>query len=613
MTEGGWSFQVERIPLDGLSIDAGQRLGMVIVQPDYALDADGTVPFRISAAYRQAQQYLIERAFQIRAVESQDRGVPVSFIVFPEAAVPAHDPDGLDCLRQQMEQAEGEVVFVGGLEGLNPQEAGDLADRFAPGFDGAKPDFDAAGAFVNVCVIAVKWADGRLGWHFQAKLAPSHWEQGQSMARGKRVLYFDAPHVKFLCQICFDHIAAQGHEPLSSALCDKLIEKIHPNTATLDFVFVPQFNPQPNHPSVRQNTGLLLNQRDRELKNDMMALVFANKAAAVQEPSEYGRSGFHYRAGRWRPSTDDIGPKGYELYESDSVTSAVFRKRTQAIHVATLVPPGHNVGDSRNPRQPLDNPRSYLVADGCDPVSCSCLPGTAGSAGTFVECDCLPCKLRDTMLRNLPNTDTRNRWTGPDASQSALLASRYDEIRQRLLVLRCARARDLLNLLFLHREGGTRNPDMWIESVEMDAVCELAAAMSVLCARGQVEFDAEPQWTATLGSAVAVVVLDGENASNCQDLGARYLQQYETYRAGARSRPVLIVALRSTGRVEPIVARFQPRVDKSRRRGPFTGTSPYDEAARVRAFLCRDDLFQEARRALSLGDYLATALGGIGA
>ena len=169
MTDSSWDFEVVRVDLDGLGIDAGQRLGMVIAQPEYELNPDAAVPFRISDESREAQKDLIEKAFKIRAAENQQRNVPIPFVLFPEASIPVSDPDGLDCLRQEMEQVQEDVIFIGGLEGLSPQEAQGVADRFVLGVDAARPVF-AAGAFVNVCVIAVKPANGRLGWHFQAKL-----------------------------------------------------------------------------------------------------------------------------------------------------------------------------------------------------------------------------------------------------------------------------------------------------------------------------------------------------------------------------------------------------------------------------------------------------------
>lgn len=608
MTGDDWDFQVERIDLDGLDIDAGQRLGVVVVQPNYEVEADGAVPFQISAAYRAAQKDLIEKAFQIRAAESEERNVPIPFVLFPEISIPARNPEGLDCLRQQVERVQGDVIFIGGLEGLTGRELEALVNAFPPNIEIARPDFDAAGAFVNACVIAVKPAGGELGWHFQAKVVPSQWEQGRNMARGKRVLYFVAPRLSFVCQICFDHIAAQGREPLNPALCRRLIEKTQPDAATLDFVFVPQYNPQPDATSFRQNTGRLLNHQHRAFKNDMTAIVVANRAASVQEPSKYGRSGFHYKAGRWQIPNSDVGPKSYELCDSDVVTSAVFRKRTRAIHVTTLVPASHNVGNSGNLRRPLENPRSYLIGEECDAAQCSCLPGTPCEVGRFVECDCLPCKLHDSLLRDLPNTDSNaHRWTGADDNQSALLVLHYDEIRQRLLVLSCKRAADLLDLLFFHRQGGKGNPDTWEDTVQVDAVRELAAAMSVLRERGRIDFNSEACWTAVLEDGFAVSVLDGDNTFSCRDLAAKYLQQYGDYACKRRSHPVLIVALRSTGRVDPIVEEFQPRYSEPRNRGPFEGSSPY-EPARMRAFVCRDDLFQNARRAPVLGDFLGDVM-----
>jgi len=606
MPNDGWDFQVQPIDLHGLGVDAGRRLGMVVVQPKYELDPDGVVPFRLSESWREAQIGLIEQAFQIRAAESQERDAPIPFILFPEAAIPVVGPDGLDCIRRQMEQVQAEVIFIGGLEGLSRQEAQEVADRF----DAAKPVF-GVGAFVNLCVIVIKSAEGRLSWHFQAKLRPSQREQRRNMAHGGRVLYFVAPRVAFLCQICFDHIAQDGEEQLNRALCRQIIETTRPRAATLDFVFVPQCNEHPNHASFRQNTSFLVNYEDRAFPNGIPTVVVVNRAAALQELPEYGRSGFHYATGRWQPPITDIGPKGYALYDLDDVTSAVFRKRTPAIHVATLVPPSHNIRDPGNPRHPMDTPRSYLIGDACDDSLCSCLPGTRCAVGTYIECDCLPCKLRDGLVGNLPRTDAKkHRWIGSNADQSALIEWHYREIRQRLLALKCQRAVDLLDLLFLGHEGGKRNPDRWEDEAEVDGVRELAAALSVLRERGQIDFQTAARWTAMLEDSVAVAVLDGGNSSDCRDLAAKYLQQYGHYPPAARSIPVLIVALRSKGRVTPLVERFQPEYTEPRIRLPFAGHNPY-EPARVRAFLCRDDLFEEAKRAPAVGDYLSHAMEGI--
>ncbi len=599
MPNNGWDFQVQRITLNALDVDASKRLGMIIVQPDYGLEPDGEPSFRISERHRQTQYDLIEQAFQIRAAESPERGVPIPFIVFPELAIPVAGPHGLDCLCQQMEQAQGEVIFIGGLEGLSPQEAHAVADHF----EVERPDF-SAGSFVNLCVIVVKSADGQVRWHFQAKLRPSQWEQPRNMACGQRVFYFVAPNVAFLGQICFDHIAQEGEQTLNSTLRRQIIEAASPDAAPLDYLFVPQYNEKPNAPSFRENTNRLVNFQHRLFHNNMMATVVANKAATLQESPKFGRSGFHYAKGRWQVSKTDIGPNGYELYDSNSVTSAVFRKRTPAIHVATLVPATDNIGNPGNQRQPLETPRTYLIGDGCDSVLCAHLPGTQGPTGAYVECDCLPCKLRDSLLEELPTKDNMgHRWKGSDDGQSALIKSHYGDIRQSLLTLNCQRAVKLLDLLFLAHEDRYRNPDKWRKRIERDGVCEFASAMSVLREHCQMQFDIDSCWTAVLDNGVAITVLDGAGSLSYSRLATQYLRQHQGYSPAARSKPVLIVALRSTGHVDQIVAEFPFDFTQTQNRGLFNRDSIY-EPARVRAFVCRGDLFEEARESTDLGNYL---------
>jgi len=612
MTNGGWDFEVVRVDLDVLGVDAGQRLGMVIVQPEYKLVPDAEVPFRISDECREAQKGLIEKAFQIRAAESIERSVPIPFILFPEASIPVCGQDSLDYLRQQIEQAQGEIIFIGGLEGLSPQEAQEVTNRFVPSVDAARPTF-TAGAFVNLCVIAVKSANGQLSWYFQAKLRPSQWEQPRNMAHGHRVLYFIAPQVAFLCQICFDQIAAQGEEAFNATLCRQLIKKTQHSAATLDFVFVPQCNPKVEDISMRQNRSCLLNHQDRAFKNDMTAVVVVNKATNVQEPSEYGRSGFHYRAGRWQIPTLDVGPKGYELYDLDGVTSAVFRKRTPAIHVATLVPPSYNVGNSGNPRQPLENPRSYLIREGCDATPCSCLPGTTLAVGTFVECDCLPCKLRDTLLATLPANDEKRRWQGSDAGQSQLLGQHYGKIRKDLLMLGASRARELVDLLLsMHdpNKGNRNNPDLWT-SLQFEAVVELLSALSVLAELQPVNFNAPPWWTAWLGESFAVAVLDGvDDWHFWQKMELEYRKKFEGqyYHPDARRKPVLLAALRSRGQVQPFVKRSWLEITEPADQNRLGDEDSYTKPTPLRFYVCQSGLFDEARQAPTIKTFLESEM-----
>jgi len=604
-----WDFQVGRIDLDGLGVDAGQRLGMVFAQSEYELIPDGEVPFRISDAFRNSQKELIEKAFQIRHAESRERGVPIPFVMFPEAAIPVCGPDGLEFLRQQLETLQEEVIFIGGLEGLSPKEAEEVADRFAPDVDAARPAF-AAGAFANICVIAVKSTRKGLRWHFQAKLRPSPWEQPRNMAPGQRVLYFVAPQVSFLCQICFDHIAAQGEESVNTVLFSKLIESTQPNAATLDFVFNPQCNPQPEHLSMRKNTSLLLNYQNRALKNDMTAVVVINKASIIQELSDYGRSGIHYRAGRWQIPTTDVGPKGYELNDLDNVTSAIFRKRTPAIHVATLVPPSQNIGAPGNPRQPLENPRSYLIRGECDSAACSCLPGTSRAVGRFVECDCLPCKLRDVMLAALPKTDEKKRWQGSDAGQSQILNKHYGEIRKDLLILKPGRARELVSLLLHMHEDKYGNPDRW-SGVQIEAVIELLSALSVLAEFQSVNIETQSHWTASMGDSLVVTLLDGaDRRYSWGEMELEYRKKFEGiyYRPEARRKTVLLAMLRSRGLVQPLVKPSELDFTQPSNSNRLGDKDSYTNPIPLRFYVCQDALFEGARQANPIIEFLKSEM-----
>jgi len=445
MTTKNWNVEIQQVQLNDLGVDAAQKLGMVVVQPQYDLVADGAVPFQIADIYRKGQIETVERAFKIRASENEHRDLPVPFVLFPEASIPLDDSGGLDYLGHQMENIEQDVIFIGGIEGISPQQAQDLTKRFPS----SSPEFDlsfTAGAFVNVCVIVIKPANGILHWFFQSKIRPSQWEQPRNMANGKRILYFVAPRLTFFCEICFDHIASQGDEHLNTVLCKQLAAVTQPNAASVDFIFVPQNNPKPEHTSARKNTSILLNYQDRLLKNDSATVVVVNKASTATALTEYGHSGFHYREGRWRVSKADVGPKGYSLRDFEGVTSAIFRRRAEAIHVATLIPSTQNTGDSGNSRFPLENPRSHLPKEDCEPW-CACLMGQTCPTGRFLACDCLPCALSDTLTSDLPTTDIKKRWKGYDDAGTEALRAWYHSVRTRLLQMGAERARQITSLL----------------------------------------------------------------------------------------------------------------------------------------------------------------------
>jgi len=598
----GWDFGVERVTLGACTVDAAQRLAVVVAQPYYEVAPEGQVRYRIKRSFREKQNELIARAFHIRALNAGR--APVPFIVFPEFAVPAHDPDGLKQVEDQLAQAQGDVIFIGGIEGLSPSEVSEILGKYPPGESG-QPDF-GLGSYVNLCVIAVRTQGGVI-WHYQAKLAPSKWERSRDFARGSRVLYFGGPNVAFLCQTCFDHLATEGADSLNSALYAKLVSSPTPHAAArLDFVFVPQYNNQPNHRDMRAQTSFLLNRVDPGLQNNDLAVVFANRAAKDQDAVEFGHSGLHYQRGRWQPPHPDTGPDGYELYEPGDyncqVVSAVFRKRSSAFHVATLVPPSFNTHLASDPRVPFENPGSYPIDDRCGD-KCRCLP----PGGERVVCKCLPCKLRDHLPQD---SNSKYAETTPPSPHATVLTRSYREARAELLNMSPERSSELLDLYFRQHSGRKANPDTWKQD-RADALKELADALGVLREAGTLDLESATGATAVHGSGLRIVVLE---CKGCYWQAAvdEYRAEQLDFDAKLSEAPILIVALGSMGRVTPDVRELDGTVDQVSEDDPLSeGPSPF-EPTRPRAWVCRDDLFEDAAASPDIAAFLTQKLGAIG-
>lgn len=604
MSCDAWDFTIDKVSIDLSSINASRPLGFVIAQPRFNLDPDSNPHFQILPEFRQTQCDAITSSFAVREAETNTRRIPIPFIVFPEGAIPTKDPDGLEIVASKMQDLTDEVIFIGGLEGMRPQDFNELMRKYSPSEESSNALF-GDGSFVNACVIAVKCANNDISWHFQAKLAPSPWEQGRSMAEGQRVLYFQDNNLAFVCHICFDHIAKRGRESLSEALCCKLSQLGLQNQTRLDFFFVPQYNPTPEHESFCKNTHSILTYQDPSLNTALTALIAVNSAAGRQgKPTEFGCSGIYYKGGRWRVPSDDLGPIGYQLIESDGVTSAVFRKRTEAIHVAELVPTSQNTGDPGNLRQPLKLVRSYLLNETCDQPLCSCLSDIAVDTTGFVECDPLPCKLRDILSDNLPEVD--HRWNATDPELALRLQIHYTVLRERLFLLECNRTRSLLTILFLQKH---KNPDSW-GTDQTEALIEAASALTVLREAGDVEFITHPVWTAELNGTIVLVVLDGQNLEHPNALTDIYLQQNPdvSYKPEYRQKPLLVVALRTNGRLDEPVVPYQPDITIPTGHGMLEqGNSPFTPDV-LQIFLCKQDFIQEVRHSSFAEDYFTTEM-----
>jgi hypothetical protein len=597
-------YSIERIELDNIETQADGLLGFVLGQPLYHVEPDNG--FRIQEQDRNAQINAIERCFEIRQFECEHRGIRIPFIIFPELSIPFQAPDGLSTIRQMLEGSDRETIFIGGIEGLTTGEVSQMVESYRPPSLNSHPSYNA-GAFVNVCVVAIRDRTGNIEWHFQTKLYPSQWEQRRNMARGNKLLYFHSPGVAFICQICFDHLAVAGSQSLNIDLCEKL-ESITADRVTLDYVFVPQYNPQPLHEDALESTRQLLNFQRRRLTTDMTSVFIVNRASTEQDDLQYGRSSMQQRGNRWQVPKDDLGPIGYTFVETRNLSSAVFRKRTASIHTLTLVPQQANDGNSMNMRLPLDNFRSYLLQEACDPTPCASISGTEVTPGVYVQCECLPCKLRDTLSIRLCLDDETRRWESANASFTQTLHTKYLQYRRQVLNLSCSRAYSIFSLLLIphHEQTVCRNPDLW-ESSQIEAVKEL---LSCLCTFNVIELASVPELTAHVNNIFPVAILDGENRRFWNEVVEIYKTRFSniTFSPEYRGRKMLVVALRSLGRLGNVIHQLEPEITRPTNRGVFGFLSAFTTPTSPRLYVCQSDFFAGGRDEENAPSWLETQL-----
>jgi hypothetical protein len=567
---------------------------------------DGAIPFKISSEFRSTQVELIPKVFKIRATEMVARRGPVPFILFPELSIPINDPDGMEALHVQLHQAEGDIIFIGGLEGLNSEELHILCEKYPPQ-NGFAPQY-GDGRYINICLIAIKAGADAIRWYYQAKLRPSPMEQNFSMALGACVLYFINANLSFLCQICFDQIATEGGISLNQIIYTLLESNATPNAAKLDFIFIPQFNEKPDHDSMKDSRKFLLNYRKQNFNSEFTTVININKAADTQESAEYGRSGLHYRSGNWQLIKNEVGPIGYELYHEKDVTSAIFRKRTSGIHITNFIHPQLNNGSAGAPRMPLENPKCYLITTKCDSIECACFPGVSCSSGVYVECYCLPCKLRDTIVSDYPKSDTKKRWHDKSSKPIQSLIDNYSSIRDDVLKLSSSRSREIMDMLLLmhSKEGCSNNPDLWKPS-QKEAVIELFAALSTLKELSKIEFNTNKLFSVKLNMSTEIVFLDGiDKEYSVTQIGREYQENFEGQlsRPEFRKQKILLVGLRSSGSSLPPLVKcaekeyYKLKSDVNKEGQPFT--SPQS----LKLFVCGDILFENARFSESISAYL---------
>jgi hypothetical protein len=150
------------------------------------------------------------------------------------------------------------------------------------------------------------------------------------------------------------------------------------------------------------------------------------------------------------------------------------------------------------------------------------------------------------------------------------------------------------------------NPDMWSTS-QFDAVVEFLSALSVFAELQPVDFQAAPQWTARLGKILAIALLDGtDKGYSWSEIEEKYWRTFEGeyHRPDARRAPVLLVALRSRGLVEPLVMKISPEFIKPTEPNRLGDEASFAKPTPLRLYICQDALFEGARQEKAIKKFL---------
>ena len=252
---------IEQVPLQVTLPSSHVR--MVLMQPHVQLQNSLTGPLRWDPAKVQDQLAGIRRTLDI-AGSALGAKEQAHFTVFPEYAIPGLDGVRLIDAAVRDGGWPPNTVIIGGVDGLDKDQYVQLCDGPDTSVhDNNKPDKLAPHHWVNCCVTWAKEGDGQVRRWVQAKIRPA-WDevtaQCHDMFCGSSAFVFKATFDQqdfpchFLTFLCFDWVAAPAGKTVWREVVEDLQQKWEQQPGLIQWVFVPQRNPKPNHHSFIDST-----------------------------------------------------------------------------------------------------------------------------------------------------------------------------------------------------------------------------------------------------------------------------------------------------------------------------------------------------------------------
>lgn len=291
-----------------VKIDVGipsSLVRMVALQPFIRFPSNAQEPFRWSDDAVAAEQAAIDRTLDI--AQPGFGGPAANFTLFPEYSIPGVDTAIAVNARIAADVWSSNTIVIGGIHGLSRSDYKRLRDELAAEVSTANaPDCIPADKWVNCCVVWVKDRNGVVKCWLQPKLRPARTEANvpcDDMFCGSTMYVFtcefEPTHYpcRFVTFVCFDWVARDGGPSAGSTVRDALLSKLtdswYPQPNELDWVFVVEHNPNPNHKSFLDSTFDFLTKPNAYpfVQRDKAVVVHANTAAS-ESPAGTDPRGF---------------------------------------------------------------------------------------------------------------------------------------------------------------------------------------------------------------------------------------------------------------------------------------------------------------------------------
>jgi len=375
-------FEIEEKIIPEIVIPA-EAIGIVIMQPYVTLTQPD--PYRWPPDKAPLQ---IERIVSTLEVAKQAKHgcEKTHFTVFPEYSIPGlRGIARIEDIISSRSWPEGTVV-IGGTDWLSK---GDYTSLWAdPNTEVSEDNKNCRDSqYVNCCITWTKYRNREGQAILKRWLQPKicrNWREERTfcknMFEGKRIYVFEALTAKgqafrFMSIVCFDWIGDLGSGQGVSAILRKVdsLPNARPYGKELLLVFVPQRNPEPNHPSFLNNANSFFCSQDYpfvQLHN--CVVVFANNAGNDRPgPCKDGKYG--YSCLIFSPSSPYVdksdAPPSYaidtEILRGNSslqtCKEALFREHGACVHAFRLHHPLSVIKAPPFTRRPLDPVLVYPI------------------------------------------------------------------------------------------------------------------------------------------------------------------------------------------------------------------------------------------------------------